>query len=71
MTKYYSARLFILDSWVVLFAPLAQLVEHRSPKSMEWVRVLHGVPYFNSLEFDTFKTTNIGMDLAPRIELHT
>ena len=25
-------------------APLAQLVEHRSPKSMVWVRVLHGVP---------------------------
>ena len=26
---------------------------------------------FNSLEFVAFKTTNIGMDLAPHIELHT
>lgn len=25
-------------------ASLAQLVEHRSPKSVVWVRVLHGVP---------------------------
>ena len=37
-------------------APLAQLVEHRSPKSMVWVQVLHGVPDSKPLEFDTFKT---------------
>ena len=44
-----------------------------------WVRILHGVPdsnygeyaSFKPFEFDTFKTTNIGMDLAPHIELHT
>ena len=36
-----------------------------------WVRVLHGVPDSKPFEFDTFKTTNIGMDLAPHIELHT
>ena len=28
-------------------------------------------PGFKSIEFDAFKTTNIGMDLAPHIELHT
>ena len=36
-------------------APLAQLVEHRSPKSMVWVQVLHGVPDSNSVEFAGIK----------------
>ena len=28
------------------------------------------MPDFKPFEFETFKTTNIGMDLAPHIELH-
>lgn len=35
-----------------------------------WVRILHGVPDSKPFEFETFKTTNIGMDLVPHKEIH-